>query len=81
MRKKVKRVTALKMRSYERKQPLAITPVEYGGPQEAYDHFNKELFEGALPDAFITYQRKAHSLAISRPSGSPVVPANSPSTN
>jgi hypothetical protein len=43
-------------------QPVAITPVEYSGLQEAYDHFNRELFEGALPDVFITYQRKANSL-------------------
>ena len=49
--------------SYERKadQPLAITPVEYGGLQAAYDHFNTVLFDGALPDCFITYQRHAHS--------------------
>jgi hypothetical protein len=39
-----------------------ITPVEYSGLQEAYDHFNKELFSGSLPDVFITYQRRAHSL-------------------
>jgi hypothetical protein len=52
-----------KRRSYERKadQPVAITPVEYSGLQEAYDHFNAALFEGALGDVFITYQRKAHS--------------------
>jgi hypothetical protein len=50
-------------RSYHRTadKPTAITPVEYGGLQEAYDHFNAELFEGSLPDVFITYQRKAHS--------------------
>jgi predicted SprT family Zn-dependent metalloprotease len=50
-------------RSYEPKinEPIAITPVEYGGLQEAYDHFNRELFDGKLPDVFITYQRKAHS--------------------
>jgi hypothetical protein len=50
-------------RSYERNvdQPIAITPVEYGGLQEAYDHFNRELFAGELPDVFITYQRKANS--------------------
>jgi len=41
---------------------VAITPIEYGGLQEAYDHFNKELFSGELPDVFITYQRKARSL-------------------
>jgi SprT-like family len=39
----------------------AITPVEYSGLQDAYDHFNAELFGGSLPDVFITYQRKAHS--------------------
>src|SRR5262245_5450206 len=47
-------------RSYQRKMG-AITPVEYSGLQKAYDHFNAELFEGALPDVFITYQRRAHS--------------------
>jgi hypothetical protein len=50
-------------RSYERKddQPIAITPIEYGGLQEAFDHFNAVLFAGQLPDVFITYQRHAHS--------------------
>ncbi|OLB72055.1 MAG: hypothetical protein AUI16_21470 [Alphaproteobacteria bacterium 13_2_20CM_2_64_7] len=42
--------------------PLAITPIEYGGLQEAYDFFNRELFDGKLPDVFITYQRKANSM-------------------
>src|SRR6516165_11710886 len=48
-------------RSYERAddEPVAITPVEYGGLQEGFDHFNRELFSGKLPDVFITYQRKA----------------------
>jgi hypothetical protein len=40
-------------------EPIAITPVEYGGLQEGFDHFNRELFSGKLPDVFITYQRKA----------------------
>jgi hypothetical protein len=44
------------------KAQKAITPIEYSGLQEAYDHFNKELFAGELPDVFITYQRKARSL-------------------
>jgi hypothetical protein len=50
-------------RSYERgiDQPAAITPIEYGGLQVAYDHFNRALFGGELPDVFITYQRKSHS--------------------
>jgi SprT-like family len=39
----------------------AITPIEYSGLQDAYDHFNAQLFGGSLPDVFITYQRKAHS--------------------
>jgi hypothetical protein len=39
----------------------AITPIEYGGLQEAYDYLNKALFGGALPDVFITYQRRANS--------------------
>jgi predicted SprT family Zn-dependent metalloprotease len=52
-----------KRRSYERKitEPIAITPVEYSGLQEAYDHFNRKLFDGELVDVFITYQRHAHS--------------------
>jgi hypothetical protein len=49
-------------RVYERAddQPIAIMPIEYGGLQAAYDHFNAALFKGALPDVFITYQRKAN---------------------
>jgi hypothetical protein len=45
-----------------RKTQTAITPVEYSGLQQAYDHFNRELFGRKLPDVFITYQRKARSL-------------------
>lgn len=45
----------------------AITPIEYGGLQAAFDHFNYALFEGALPDVFITYQRKAHSFGYFSP--------------
>jgi hypothetical protein len=41
--------------------PPAITPVEYGGLQAAYDHFNAALFDGGLPNVFITYQRRARS--------------------
>lgn len=48
-----------KSKSYDRQ--AAITPIEYSGLQAAYDFFNAELFGGALPDVFITYQRKAHS--------------------
>src|SRR6516165_2934346 len=47
---------------HHNKQTLSrITPVEYTGLQEAFDHFDRELFDKSLPDVFITYQRKAHS--------------------
>jgi hypothetical protein len=46
--------------SYDTETP--ITPLEYSGLQEAYDHFNRELFDGLLPNVFITYQRRANSL-------------------
>jgi hypothetical protein len=42
-------------------EPGAITPIEYGGLQEAYDFFNTALFEGGLVDVFITYQRHANT--------------------
>ncbi len=42
-------------------EPLAIIPIEYGSLQQAFDRFNKELFEGQLPDCFIVYQRRSHS--------------------
>jgi hypothetical protein len=45
----------------------AITPIEYGGLQSAFDHFNHALFDRALPDVFITYQRKAHSFGYFSP--------------
>jgi SprT-like family len=56
-------------RSYQRvaDQPIAITPIEYSGLQEAYDHCNAELFGGSLGDVFITYQRKAHSAGYFSP--------------
>jgi SprT-like family len=41
--------------------PASITTVEYGGLQAAFDYLNARLFGGQLPDAFITYQRQAHS--------------------
>jgi hypothetical protein len=39
----------------------AITPIEYCVLQQAYDHFNFELFGGRLPDLMITLQRRANS--------------------
>ena len=38
--------------------PIAITPAEYGGLQAAFDYLNARLFEGELPNVFITYQRR-----------------------
>jgi predicted SprT family Zn-dependent metalloprotease len=51
-------------RSYHRQ---AITPIEYSGLQQAYDHFNAELFGGKLGDVFITYQRRANSFGYFSP--------------
>jgi predicted SprT family Zn-dependent metalloprotease len=48
-------------RKVNQRRAGAITPLEYSGLQDAYDHFNAELFDGKLLDVFITYQRKAHS--------------------
>jgi predicted SprT family Zn-dependent metalloprotease len=58
---KTKKQTKKRKAQHESVEQLAITPIEYGGLQEAYDYFNKALFGGALPDVFITYQRRAHS--------------------
>jgi SprT-like family len=42
-------------------EPTAITPVEYGGLQRAYEFFNRELFDNVLVDVFITLPRRARS--------------------
>jgi hypothetical protein len=39
----------------------AITRKEYSAFQQAYDHFNKALFDSALPSCLITMQRRARS--------------------
>ena len=39
----------------------AITPIEYGGLQHAFDHLNRTLFGGSLPNVLLTLQRQAHS--------------------
>lgn len=39
----------------------AITPIEYGGLQAAFSFLNDKLFDGTLPNVFITYQRRSHS--------------------
>jgi predicted SprT family Zn-dependent metalloprotease len=48
-------------------KPVAITPVEYGGLQAGYEFFSAELFDGALPNLFITYQRRAGSAGYFAP--------------
>jgi SprT-like family len=58
---KMKKQARQKVQLVESVSQLAITPIEYGGLQEAYEYFNKALFGGVLPDVFITYQRRAHS--------------------
>jgi SprT-like family len=66
---KMKQPARRKVRSYQRAdtEPIAITPIEYSGLQEAFDHFSAVLFDGKLPDVFITYQRKAHSVGYFSP--------------
>ena len=39
----------------------AITPIEYCGLQQVYDHLNFELFNSKLPDVMITLQRRVNS--------------------
>src|SRR2546423_13257854 len=39
----------------------AITITEYQGFQKAYDFFNRELFEGSLPQVLVTLQRHANT--------------------
>jgi hypothetical protein len=39
----------------------AFTLTEYQGFQDAYDFFNRELFEGSLPQVLVTLQRHANT--------------------
>ena len=41
--------------------PVAITMLEYGGLQDAFDFLNAKLFDGKLPNVVILLQRRAHS--------------------
>ena len=52
---KIKKTSRSTVRTKKTDDPGAITTVEYGGVQAAFDHFNKTLFDGKLPDVFITY--------------------------
>ena len=40
---------------------LPPTIAEYSGLQTAFEHFNKELFDGGLPNVMIVETRRAHS--------------------
>jgi len=40
---------------------MGISKDEYGSFEKAYDHFNRELFNGGLPCCLITLNRKANS--------------------
>jgi predicted SprT family Zn-dependent metalloprotease len=44
--------------SRRQKTALAVTQEAYAELQQAYDHFNVELFEGKLPHCLITLNRK-----------------------
>jgi SprT-like family len=50
-----------KAKAKTKAKQLKPTPVEYGGLQQAYDYLNTKLFDGQLPEVFLTYQRKARS--------------------
>jgi hypothetical protein len=59
-----KRKTTAKTReAYEAtsSEPVPITPLEYGGLQAAFTFLNGKLFDGALPDVFLTLSRRAKS--------------------
>src|SRR5919202_2583506 len=43
------------------KKTVAITITEYQSFQQAYDFFNRELFEGSLPQVLVTLQRHANT--------------------
>ena len=47
------------MRQQETVKGNAITPTEYKAFQQAYDFFNKQLFDKSLPPVLITLQRHA----------------------
>ena len=61
-----------KVRSYHQanraiSKPVALTPIEYIGLQDAFDFFNRALFDGAVQECFFTYQRKANSVGYFAP--------------
>jgi hypothetical protein len=69
---KMKKQTRQKVQ-VESVSQLAITPIEYGGLQEAYEYFNEALFGGMLPDVLSPTSGAPTRAAISRPTVSLVV--------
>ena len=55
---KIKKTSRSTVRTKKTDDPGAITTVEYGGVQAAFDHFNKTLFDG---------KRRAHSMGYFSP--------------
>jgi predicted SprT family Zn-dependent metalloprotease len=49
------------------KNKVAISQIEYGALQQAYDFFNAELFDNSLPHVLITLQRHAGSRGYFHP--------------
>lgn len=48
---------------------MTYTAKQYGTLQDAYDHFNRALWGGALPPCLITFQRKANARGYFRRDG------------
>ena len=48
-------------------ETAAITITAYQGFQTAYDFFNRELFEGSLPQVLVTLQRHARTYGYFSP--------------
>ena len=46
---------------------LAPTPQTYSELQQAFTHFNRELFDGLLPDCLITLQRERKTMGYFHP--------------
>ena len=47
-----------------RATPAAPTPEQFSAYQAMYDHFNRELFDGELPQVILNFSRRAGSLGF-----------------
>jgi hypothetical protein len=52
------------VRTKKANDSAAITPVEYGGLQAAFDYLNTKPFEGALPNIFISGERIWEAISL-----------------